>query len=128
MTTSSRPVPARLDGIGIALSILCLLHCLALPLVATGALAWAASEHVHVGLTLALAAVVLTVAVPGYRRHRRAAVPILLATGVALLVAAVLMGEGPGETVATVLGSVALVTGHVLNLRLRPASRYGTAR
>lgn len=117
MTTA----PPRLDGLGIALSALCLVHCLALPLLATGALAWAASERVHAGLTVALCAVVIAVAVPGYRRHRRAAVPALLVGGVALLVAAVVAGEA-GETALTAAGSVALVAGHVLNLRLRPAT------
>lgn len=118
--TPTAPTP-RLDAVGIALSALCLAHCLALPLVATGALAWAAGERVHAGLTVALAAVVLAVAVPGYRRHRRAAVPALLAGGVALLAAAVLADKTPGEnreTLLTVLGSAVLVAGHALNLRL----------
>jgi len=117
MTTAS----ARLDAVGIVLYILCLLHCLALPLIATGVLAWAASEQVHVGLTLALAVVVLAVALPGYRRHRQAAVPALLVIGVTLFIGAVLFGEALGEareTALTILGSVALVAGHLLNLRL----------
>ena len=117
MTTDS----SRLDAVGITLSLLCLLHCLALPLTATGALAWAASEHIHAGLTVTLAAVVLVVAIPGYRRHRQAAIPIVLTIGVVLLVGAVLfdstIGE-MGETILTVLGSGALVVGHILNLRL----------
>jgi hypothetical protein len=81
-----------------------------LPLVATGALAWAASERVHAGLAVALVAVVLVVVVPA-----------LLAAGVALLTVAVLAGErlgGPVETPLTVLGSFMLVSGHLLNLRL----------
>ncbi|MEM1042196.1 MAG: MerC domain-containing protein [Bacteroidota bacterium] len=118
LSTSVRP---RLDLAGIVLSVLCLIHCLLLPLVATGALAWAASERVHVGLTVVLAVVVLAVALPGYRRHRQPIVLLLLAGGLALLVGAVTLGEGlgeAGETALTVLGSVALVAGHVLNLRL----------
>ncbi len=119
MTTLS--ARSRFDAIGIALSVLCLIHCLALPLIATGALAWAASERVHVGLTIALAVVVLAVALPGYRRHRQPVVPLLLVSGLALLVGAVVLGEGigeQGETILTILGSLALVAGHVLNLRL----------
>ena len=117
-TASTRP---RLDAAGIALSALCLLHCLAVPLVATGALAWAASERVHLGLTAALGAVVLAVALPGFRRHRQPVVPVLLALGLIGLVSAVALGEGigeTGETALTALGSVALVAGHLLNLRL----------
>lgn len=120
---AAAPLHTRLDALGVTLSALCLVHCLALPLLATGALAWAASEHVHAGLAIALAAVVRAVAVPGYRRHRRAAVPALLAGGATLLVGAVVAGEALGETALsetalTVLGSLALVAGHALNLRL----------
>ncbi|MEL6612857.1 MAG: MerC family mercury resistance protein, partial [Bacteroidota bacterium] len=43
------PVRSPLDLVGIVLSVLCVIHCLALPLIATGALAWAASESVHLG-------------------------------------------------------------------------------
>lgn len=126
---SSSPVASTaarspLDLVGIVLSVLCVLHCLALPLVATGALAWAASESVHLGLTLALAAVVLLVALPGYRRHRRALVPGLLLVGVALLIGAFALEETLGETgevALTVIGSATLIVGHLLNLRLPPA-------
>ncbi|MEM0962372.1 MAG: MerC domain-containing protein [Bacteroidota bacterium] len=124
-TTSTAP-KSRLDLVGIALSGLCLLHCLAIPLVATGALAWAASESIHIGLTVALSVVVVAVAVPSYQRHRRASIPALLVGGIALLVAAVTVGEAMGElaeTLLTVAGSIVLIAGHVLNLRLRPVGR-----
>ncbi|MEM6327493.1 MAG: MerC domain-containing protein [Bacteroidota bacterium] len=117
---------SRFDFAGILLSALCLVHCLAVPFIATGALAWAASENIHIGLTIVLALIVVLVAVPSYRRHRRAAIPALLVGGVALLVAAVTVGEAAGEaaeTLLTVVGSVVLITGHVLNLRIRPAAR-----
>lgn len=122
MTTAS----PRLDATGLALSALCLVHCLAVPLIATGALAWAASESIHIGLTVALAVVVAAVALPGYRRHRRPIVPALLIGGLVFLVAAVTVGEAAGEaaeTLLTIVGSVTLMAGHVLNLRLRPLAR-----
>ncbi len=111
---------SRLDAVGVMLSALCLLHCLALPLLATGALTWVASERVHLSLTVALAIVVLLVAMPGYQRHRRAVVPVFLLSGLALLIAAVVAGERiteMGETAMTALGSMTLIVGHVLNLR-----------
>ena len=111
---------ARLDVTGIALSTLCLIHCLAVPLIAAGAFAWVVSESVHVVLSIALSTVVLAVVVPGYKRHRKAAAPILLVSGVALVVGAVLLGEAigeVGETALTIVGSAALVLGHVLNIR-----------
>lgn len=118
MTTAS----PRLDATGLALSALCLVHCLAVPLIATGALAWAASESIHIGLTVALAVVVAAVALPGYRHHRRPIVPALLIGGLVFLVAAVTVGEA-AETLLTIVGSVTLMAGHVLNLRLRPLAR-----
>ena len=118
------PVRSPLDLVGIVLSVLCVIHCLALPLFATGALAWAASESVHLGLTFALAGVVLLVALPGYRRHRRALVPGLLVAGVAQLVGAVVLEGalgGAGGALLTLVGSAARVAGHLLNLRLPTA-------
>ena len=118
-TSITRP---RLDATGIILSSLCFLHCLATPLIATGALAWVASESIHIGLTIALAGVVVFVAWPSYQRHRRAVVPALLVGGLALLIVAVLGEDALGEyaeTSLTVLGSVVLVLGHILNLRFR---------
>ncbi|MEM6646523.1 MAG: MerC domain-containing protein [Bacteroidota bacterium] len=110
----------RLDATGIFLSTLCFLHCLAVPLIATGALAWMASEAIHIGLTVVLSGIVLLVAWPSYKRHRNALVPALLVGGLALLIGAVLgeeaLGE-QGETLVTVAGSVLLILGHIVNLR-----------
>ena len=120
MTTSTTRPP--LDATGIILSSLCFLHCLAVPFIATGALAWVASEAIHIGLTIILAGVVLLVAFPSYKQHRHAVVPTLLVSGLALLIVAVLtedvLGES-AETGLTALGSVVLLLGHVLNLRFR---------
>ena len=118
-TSITRP---RLDATGIILSSLCFLHCLAVPFIATGALAWVASEAIHIGLTIALAGVVVLVAWPGYQRHRRAIVPALLMGGLAVLIVAVVGEDALGayaETSLTALGSVVLVLGHILNLRFR---------
>ncbi|MEM1269002.1 MAG: MerC domain-containing protein [Bacteroidota bacterium] len=114
----------RLDAAGITVSVLCLIHCLALPLIATGALAWLVSERVHVGLVMILSLVVIGVAGPGYRRHRRALVPALLGVGLVFLVAALVLGEPMGEHVetgGTVIGTGCLIVGHFLNLTLPSA-------
>ncbi len=120
MTTSTTRPP--LDATGIVLSTLCFLHCLAVPFIATGALAWVASEAIHIGLTIILAGVVILVAWPGYKQHRHAIVPTLLVGGVVLLIVAVLSEDVLGEyteTSVTALGSVVLLLGHILNLRFR---------
>lgn len=120
MTTSTTRPP--LDTMGIVLSTLCFLHCLAVPFIATGVLAWVASEAIHVGLTIALGGIVVFVAWPSYQRHCRAVVPACLVGGLALLIVAVLGEDAIGEYAEiglTALGSVVLVLGHVLNLRFR---------
>jgi len=120
MTTSiTRP---RLDVAGIILSTLCFLHCIAVPFIATGALVWMASEAIHIGLTIAVAGIVMFVAWPGYQRHRRAVVPTLLVSGLAMLIVAALVEDTLGERVEaglTTLGSIILVLGHILNQRFR---------
>lgn len=120
MTTGITRPP--LDATGITLSTLCFFHCLAVPFIATGALAWMAPEAIHIGLTIVLAGIVVLVTWPSYQRHRRVAVPALLASGLALLIVAVLgedtLGEN-AETSLTALGSVVLVIGHILNLWFR---------
>ena len=120
MTTSTTRPP--LDATGIVLSTLCFLHCLAVPFIATGALAWVASEAIHIGLTIVLAGVVILVAWPSYKQHRHAIVPTLLVSGVVLLIVAVLTEDVLGEyteTSVTAVGSVVLLLGHILNLRFR---------
>lgn len=117
--TTTRP---PLDATGIILSTLCFLHCLAVPFIATGVLAWVASEVIHIGLTIALAGVVVLVAWPSYQQHRRAVVPALLVGGLTLLIVAVLGEDALGESAEislTAFGSVVLVLGHILNVRFR---------
>ncbi len=124
MTTSiTRP---QLDTAGIILSTLCFLHCLAVPFIATSALVWIASETIHVGLTIALAGIVMFVAWPSYQWHRRAVVPTLLGSGLILLLTALLSEDLLGEhaeTILTSVGSVILVIGHILNHRFRGLCR-----
>ena len=116
-TTITRP---PLDMAGIILSTLCFIHCLAVPLIATGALLWIASEAIHISFTIALAGIVLLVAWPSFQRHRRVVVPALLVGGLLLLIVAVLsesiLGQS-AETILTSFGSSILVFGHILNLR-----------
>ncbi|MDE2729977.1 MAG: MerC domain-containing protein [Bacteroidota bacterium] len=123
LTGITRP---PVDAAGIILSTLCFLHCLAVPLVATGMLAWVASEAIHIGLTIALAGIVILVAWPSYQKHGRAVVPALLAGGLGLLLFAVIGEDSLGAnatTSLTLLGSVVVVLGHILNLRYRRECR-----
>ncbi|APO96056.1 MULTISPECIES: MerC family mercury resistance protein [Xanthomonas] len=119
-----RATASLLDTSAIALSSLCLLHCLALPLLAmTLPLlgAWSRAEWVHV--VFAAAAVPLS-SYALWSTHRRHALPIavwaLAGCGLAGLVlgASRVVGEHL-ETPITVAASLLLASAHLLNLRLR---------
>ncbi len=117
---ADRPT-ALLDRGAIALSALCLFHCLALPavLLALPALAAVLPDEawVHPAI-LVLAAPLAAVALwRGWRRHGERLPGLLGAAGVGLLAAGVAAGDGRAETVLTVAGGLALATAHLLNWR-----------
>lgn len=113
---------ALFDASAVLLSSLCLLHCLALPLLASmlpllGV--WAQAEWVHalfVAIALPLAALAL------WRAHRQRPLPWPLWTMAALGLAGLLAGAAGfpserAETGATVAGSLLLAGAHLWNWR-----------
>ena len=112
------------DYAGMAASALCLVHCLAMPLVlAAFPLLGLKGEHhaLHDALLLGVTAPVLLALVPGYVKHRD---PVALSLGVAglvsFLVAVFVLGPQMGEvaeTVGAVLSSVLLMAAHLRNHR-----------
>lgn len=112
------------EGAAVSASLLCLVHCLALPILLLALPGMAGlffgSEAFHpvalaLVVPLALAAFRL-----GYRRHRTRRPALLGLAGMGCLIAALLPGFGKqGETGLTVAGSLLLVAGHVMNWRLR---------
>ncbi|MCL1526132.1 hypothetical protein A7D16_14090 [Xanthomonas nasturtii] len=119
-----RTTASVLDTSAIALSSLCLLHCLALPLLSVALpllAAWSRAEWVHV--MFAAAAVPLS-SYALWSTHRRHALPpavwALAGCGLAGLVlgASGVVGEHL-ETPITVTASLMLASAHLLNLGLR---------
>lgn len=112
------------EGAAISASLLCLIHCLGLPLLVIllpGVLGlFAHSEAFHYAVLLLVVPAAFAAFWLGYRRHR-AIVPALLGVaGVACLVLALMPGHAEGfETWATLAGSLLLVMGHTMNWRLR---------
>ncbi|WP_137870270.1 MerC domain-containing protein [Sphingopyxis sp. 2PD] len=123
--------PRLADLLGITLSLTCLIHCLALPLLILLAPAlgtWIAMpEWVHAAI-LMLALPAATIAMKdGWRRHGQA-LPVLLAgAGLGLLAAGLAAHEGwlaladpeTADRLLTSLGAITLATAHVLNWRWR---------
>jgi hypothetical protein len=116
----------KLDGIAVAMSALCLVHCLLLPLLLilvpalTAFLAIPESFH-RIALLFAIPTSILALAA-GFRRHRSSLPIVIVAPGLALLAFGALGVEVPWqETLLTVAGALLLSLGHALNWRsLRP--------
>jgi peptidoglycan/LPS O-acetylase OafA/YrhL len=126
MLTTSRSMPlaaaSRWDSVGQLLSALCVAHCVGLPVV-LGFLPAALAEvlegeAVHQGLIAFVGLSALAAFVPGYRRHRRAAVVGLAVAALALLVAAAFLVPEEAEALETGLtlgGGVLMAIAHARN-------------
>lgn len=122
----ARPLSPRLDQAAIGLSLLCLVHCLALPLLLVLLPALAALPIADERFHLALLTLVLPTSAAalwlGWRRHRRWRVMAWGLAGVGILVFAAafghdLLGEG-GERGLTVIGALLVAASHLRNFRL----------
>lgn len=109
------------DRMGQGLSLACLVHCLATPLLlgavpSLGLLLNA--EYIHLGLAAVIVLVSAWAFGRGYLRHRRALAPVLGAAGVAGLLVAALVIEPQNPvagTIGTVIASLVLVVAHTVN-------------
>jgi hypothetical protein len=126
-----KPIPARVfDLSAIGLSGLCLVHCLALPLLAAALPifgAWARAEWVHgvfVAIAAPLSAGALWLNSRGEPRPRGLYVAAVAGLGL-LALGAVGWPRPALETPITVAGSAALVSAHVWNWRRRLRRRAG---
>ncbi len=113
-----------LDRLGLSLSSICVVHCLALPVGLAFLPLWpvAAQAHqwLHITFAIVIAPTTLTAMWYGYRRHGSFGTLSLLGTGLLIVLTALLVGHGaPGsevaETVVTLSGSSLLILGHWRN-------------
>lgn len=119
----------RWDLRGMALSALCIAHCLASPLLfgVLPVLALAESR-IHYGLMAALFVIGLLAFVPGRRRHG-SLLPVLMAlAGFAMLGGLVPLpvfahGES-GESLSTIAGGAMLIAAHVANIQYCRRCRF----
>jgi hypothetical protein len=120
----SRTKPnTALDQTAVALSGLCLLHCLALPFF-IGLLPFAGQfgdDHFHLQMLVVVIPVSVLAFALGYRRHRRLGVMLGGATGLLLLIAgATVVHSRLGVTadqVFTVTAAAILAVSHFYNSR-----------
>ncbi|MDA1076658.1 MAG: MerC domain-containing protein [Proteobacteria bacterium] len=113
----------KLDRIAILLSGICLVHCLAIPILlialpALGSLLFDSHSSFHWFLIVfgfPVSAVALWI---GWRRHGELRPVVIGAAGLVLMVLGITHWFGDaGEISATVFGAVVLMIAHILNMR-----------
>lgn len=122
------------DAISIVLSFGCILHCVALPVIALSSplmLHFIENEWIHMGLFAVLTPMALLMFINGQKHHSDPRPLYWGVVGVAFLFVAILIGHGHGghshsegmhvfnEASLTTLGSIALCAGHFFNIRLK---------
>jgi len=114
-----------LDLVGLTLSGLCLVHCIALPVVLAVLPAVALVSHdehhhwLHIALALVLVPVAFASLLPGFLRHRRSAVLYAGALGTVAIATGAFLEASLGARLSsamTIAGSSSLVAAHWLNL------------
>ncbi len=115
------------DQLGVLCSGLCIIHCLATPIILGLGLSGAlvsilTTELVHTFLILPVTLIVLLTLPSAYLNHKSVRLLITGLVGVLLLISALFLGE-KNETLLTVMGGGTLVFFHLWNLRLLSKSK-----
>jgi hypothetical protein len=111
---------ARIDRLGVVISGLCMVHCLA-GLFLSGVLGLGGSVFLdpaihRFGLALALIVGLITIGSNALRHGHR--LPLALGTtGLALMGAAILSNHGALEAVLTIGGVLLVASAHIINIR-----------
>ncbi len=110
-----------LDGAAVGLSALCLIHCLALPLVVAGLpfLAQFAEGHLHAQMLVVVLPLSIVALGLGYRHHRNGRIVTAGAVGMLLLtIGATMAHESWGlaaDRAFTIVGALVLAAAHFYN-------------
>lgn len=114
-----------LDNLGIAASVLCLIHCLAMPFLIAIlpflGLKFLDSHESHIWLGSAIIAFALFAIVPGYWKHKRVEILAGMIFGVGLVMIGSFFSHHFAleevELPVVIAGNLTLVTTHILNMR-----------
>ena len=110
-----------LDGAAVVLSALCLVHCLALPLIVIGVpfLAQFAEGHLHLQMLVVVLPLSTLALGIGYRRHRNSRILFAGVVGMLLLIIGATVAHAQLGLIAdrafTICGSLTLATAHYFN-------------
>lgn len=119
------------DKFAIALSLVCLIHCLVTPLLLIAIPSLASlmldNEAFHFWMVVAVIPTSIYALTLGCKKHKRYRLLLLGGIGLALLLVAVTLGEvllgEIGEKILTVVGVGFLLLGHVQNYQLCRANK-----
>lgn len=114
------------DNTAISLSLLCIIHCLALPLIIVMLPALTIfnlqDEAVHFWMLAAVIPTSLFALTVGCRKHTNYNVMGLGIVGLTIILASAFVGHDllgqTGETVLTTVGAIIIAVGHLINQRL----------
>ncbi len=122
-----------LDRIGIWLSGVCMVHCIATPvlLLMLPMFTLAKSEWIHVVLACVLPLITVAAFIPGYRRHGDWKIFVFGFVGLVLVAFAAfdpfkILNEIT-ESLVTTVGGLSLISGHIRNRRLNDCAHPGHA-
>jgi hypothetical protein len=123
MNEDTQKPRAWLDSVAVALSTLCLVHCMVLPLVVVGIplLAQFSETHLHYQLLLVVVPLSVVALSIGFRRHHNPRILAGGALGLLLLIVGATVAHSQLGLVAdrlfTIAGSLVLATAHWKNSR-----------
>jgi len=119
------------DQLGVVCSGLCIVHCLATPIIlglgVSGVLASIlTTELFHLLLLVPIVLLIMLTVPKTYQRHGRVSLVLTATVGLLLLISALFLSEDK-ETLFTVVGGSLLVVFHLWNLRLNYLDRRAKA-
>ncbi len=120
--------PAVLDQVAVALSGLCLLHCLLLPFAVAilPFLSQFSEDHLHAEMLVVVIPVSIIALALGFRRHRHRGVVVSGVIGLVILtIGGTIAHTAYGllaDRILTVIGSITLALTHYQNFRLSRAT------
>lgn len=115
------------DRVGLSLSGICIAHCLLLPVAVSLLPMWSAALDIHDWLHPLFAALLIPTTIiagiAGFRRHHnRWIIGVLISGLVIIVLTGILLHDALGTTreiAFTSIGSLILISGHLLNWRAR---------
>lgn len=113
------------DKLGICASTLCLIHCLATPILilffpAIEDLLGTSAEHFHTALAVIVVSLVLIAVYPQCRRHGHKDIVAIALIGVGFIIGSLFIENHPlAHHSTTIIGSIFLIIAHFKNMKVR---------